>query len=107
MDGNVRTAAVVSHARVAHGRVLVRLAKHTSSKRAVIAKRSPDTALRDITELLVLGIMPKSDSSGRSTYYEMKDPFGKPNSTDAFLTADPPRLFGARLLESKGFVVAP
>lgn len=51
--------------------------------------------------------MQKSDSSGRSTHYEMKDPFEKSNSTDAFLTADPPRLFGARLLESKGFVVAP
>ncbi|MBC7380112.1 MAG: Fic family protein [Burkholderiaceae bacterium] len=47
--------------------------KLTSSKWAVIAKCSPDTALRDITELLALGVLRKSDAAGRSTSYEMND----------------------------------
>lgn len=55
--------------------------KLTSSKWAAIAKCSPDTALRDITALLGLGIMQKSDSSRRSTHYELKDLFEKSNST--------------------------
>jgi len=45
--------------------------KLTSSKWAVIAKCSPDTALRDITELLALGVLRKSDAGGRSTSYEL------------------------------------
>ncbi|MDR0564100.1 MAG: Fic family protein [Azoarcus sp.] len=45
--------------------------KLTSSKWAAIAKCSPDTALRDITSLLALGILKKSDSGGRSTGYEL------------------------------------
>jgi Fic family protein len=47
--------------------------KLTSSKWAVIAKCSPDTALRDISELLALGVLRKSDAAGRSTSYEMND----------------------------------
>lgn len=41
----------------------------TSSKYAKIAKTSPDTALRDINDLVKKGILLKSDSGGRSTNY--------------------------------------
>ena len=46
--------------------------KLTSSKWATIARCSPDTALRDINELLALGVLEKSASGGRSTSYELK-----------------------------------
>jgi Fic family protein len=45
--------------------------KLTSSKWAAIAKCSSDTALRDITELLNLGVLHKSPGSGRSAAYEL------------------------------------
>ena len=45
--------------------------KLTSSKFASIAKCSPDTALRDINELLALAVLRKSNSGGRSTSYEL------------------------------------
>jgi len=45
--------------------------KLTSSKWAAIAKCSPDTALRDINDLLVRGLLRKSDAGGRSTSYEL------------------------------------
>ncbi len=45
----------------------------TSSKWAAIAKCSPDTALRDITDLLARGVLRKSDAGGRSTSYELND----------------------------------
>jgi len=48
--------------------------KLTSSKWAAIAKCSPDTALRDITDLLGRGVLRKSDAGGRSTSYELNDP---------------------------------
>lgn len=47
--------------------------KLTSSKWAAIAKCSPDTALRDITDLLARGILRKLDAGGRSTGYELND----------------------------------
>jgi len=47
--------------------------KLTSSKWAIIAKCSPDTALRDITDLLERGALVKSDAGGRSTSYELKN----------------------------------
>jgi Fic family protein len=47
--------------------------KLTSSKWAAIAKCSPDTALRDINDLLVRGVLRKTVASGRSTSYELKD----------------------------------
>jgi len=47
--------------------------KLTSSKWAVIAKCSPDTALRDINDLLARGVLRKADGGGRSTSYELKD----------------------------------
>ena len=47
--------------------------KLTSSKWAAIAKCSPDTALRDITDLLVRGVLRKSEAGGRSTSYELDD----------------------------------
>jgi Fic family protein len=45
--------------------------KLTSSKWAVIARCSPDTALRDINDLLARGVLRKSDAGGRSTSYEL------------------------------------
>ena len=45
----------------------------TSSKWGAIAKCSPDTALRDITQLLELGVLKKSPGGGRSTGYELAD----------------------------------
>lgn len=45
--------------------------KLTSSKWAVIAKCSQDTALRDISNLVERGMLVKSEPSGRSTSYEL------------------------------------
>ena len=47
--------------------------KLTSSKWAAIAKCSPDTALRDINDLLMHGVLRKTDAGGRSTSYELND----------------------------------
>jgi Fic family protein len=47
--------------------------KLTSSKWATIAKCSPDTALRDINELLARGVLRKSEAGGRSTSYELNE----------------------------------
>jgi Fic family protein len=43
----------------------------TSSKWATIEKCSPDTALRDINELLEKGILKKDEGGGRSTSYSL------------------------------------
>jgi Fic family protein len=48
--------------------------KLTTSKWAAIAKCSPDTALRDINELLAQGALRKSAAGGRSTSYELNEP---------------------------------
>lgn len=45
--------------------------KLTSSKYATIEKCSPDTALRDITDLLERGILQKDEGGGRSTSYSL------------------------------------
>jgi Fic family protein len=45
--------------------------KLTSSKWAKIEKCSPDTALRDINELIVHGILVKDEAGGRSTSYSL------------------------------------
>lgn len=45
--------------------------KMTSSKWAVIAKCSQDTANRDIAALLAHGLLRKGDGGGRSTHYEL------------------------------------
>ena len=45
--------------------------KLTSSKWAAIAKCSPDTALRDITALMALGVLRQAPGGGRSTAYEL------------------------------------
>ncbi len=45
--------------------------KLTSSKWAAIAKCSADTALRDISQLISLGILRKMDAGGRSSAYEL------------------------------------
>ncbi|HEY2135131.1 MAG TPA: Fic family protein [Xanthobacteraceae bacterium] len=45
--------------------------KLTSSKWAIIEKCSPDTALRDISDLVDLGILKKDPGGGRSTSYSL------------------------------------
>lgn len=45
--------------------------KLTSSKWAALCKCSPDTALRDINDLLVRGVLRKLEAGGRSTGYEL------------------------------------
>lgn len=45
--------------------------KLTRSKWAAIARCSPDTALRDITQLMDLGVLRKTSGGGRSTGYEL------------------------------------
>jgi Fic family protein len=58
--------------------------KLTSSKYAAIEKVSPDTALRDITDLVGRGVLIKDAGGGRSTSYSLAnrlprhDPFGQP-----------------------------
>jgi Fic family protein len=44
-----------------------------SSKWAKIAKCSPDTALRDIKDLIDKGILRQEQQGGRSTNYELAD----------------------------------
>jgi len=48
--------------------------KLTSSKWAKIAKCSPDTALRDIVDLMGKGVLQKDDPAGRSTSYSLIHP---------------------------------
>lgn len=56
------------------GRVLDNFeGKLTSSKWAAIARCSSDTALRDITQLLELGVLEKSPGGGRSAGYTLAD----------------------------------
>jgi Fic family protein len=43
----------------------------TSKKWAVVAKSSPDTALRDITDLITKGLLVKAPAGGRSTHYQL------------------------------------
>jgi len=45
--------------------------KLTTSKWATIAKCSQDTALRDILDLVSLGVLAKDDGGGRSTSYSL------------------------------------
>jgi Fic family protein len=45
--------------------------KLTSSKWATIEKCSPDTALRDIQNLVGQGILAKDEGGGRSTSYSV------------------------------------
>ena len=45
--------------------------KLTSSKWAAMAKCSPDSALRDINDLIERGVLKKADAGGRSTSYEL------------------------------------
>ena len=52
--------------------------KLTSGKYAKLAKCSPDTALRDIQELLRLGILCQSSAGGRSTSYALADKYTIP-----------------------------
>lgn len=47
--------------------------KLTSSKWAALTKSSPDTALRDINDLIARGILVKDGAGGRSTSYSLVD----------------------------------
>jgi len=53
--------------------------KLTSSKWSLIGKCSMDTALRDINELIALGILEKMPSGGRSTSYQLAHKSSKAN----------------------------
>ncbi len=63
--------------------------KLTSSKWGLIAKCSPDTALRDINDLVARGVLRKTEGGGRSTSYEIRPthawtlPAGNVNGTEA------------------------
>ena len=46
-----------------------------TSKWSKMTKTSPDTALRDITDLVNKGILVKANSGGRSTHYVLNDNF--------------------------------
>lgn len=46
--------------------------KLTSSKWAKLTKALPDTALRDITDLIARDILMKDDGGGRSTSYSLR-----------------------------------
>jgi Fic family protein len=46
--------------------------KLTSSKWALMTKTSPDTALRDINDLLARGILVRDEAGGRSTSYSLE-----------------------------------
>jgi len=61
----------------------------SSSKWAAIAKCSPDTALRDITELLGRGLLRKAEAGGRSTHYELVLP-GAAGLVHPAALAEPP-----------------
>jgi Fic family protein len=47
--------------------------KLTSSKWAIVEKCSPDTALRDINQLVEMGVLAKGEAGGRSTTYQLSD----------------------------------
>jgi Fic family protein len=52
--------------------------KLTTSNWAAMAKYSPDTALRDINELLAHGVLRKAAAGGRSTHYELNESSADP-----------------------------
>jgi Fic family protein len=58
--------------RVSPSALAVAEGKLTSSKWAKIAKCSPDTALRDIQDLIEKGILEKEEGGGRSTSYRIR-----------------------------------
>ena len=47
--------------------------KLTSTRWGHVAKCSPDTALRDISALIALGVLRQAPGGGRSTAYELAD----------------------------------
>ena len=77
-DDNGRIARTVGDLLLARAKLLNRLldgfdGKLPSSKWASISKCSPDTALRDINELIVRAVLRKMPGGGRSTAYEVDD----------------------------------
>jgi Fic family protein len=54
--------------------------KLSTSKYAKLAKCSPDTALRDINELIARKILIRESGGGRSTGYSFADPLGESNN---------------------------
>jgi Fic family protein len=46
-----------------------------TSKWDKVTKTSPDTAPKDITDLVTNGILVKANSGGRSTHYVLKESF--------------------------------
>lgn len=49
----------------------------TSSKWAKLSRTSPDTALRDINDLVARGVLVKHEAGGRSTRYLLAGPGGE------------------------------
>ena len=47
--------------------------KLTAAKWAKMCKVSPDTALRDINDLIAKGVLVRADGGGRSTAYELNE----------------------------------
>jgi Fic family protein len=50
--------------------------KLTTSKWATLTKTSPDTALRDIQQLVAAGVLVRNTAGGRSTSYALADVTG-------------------------------
>lgn len=70
--GLARTYPLNERQRLVLNKVLDGLnSKLKTSKWASIAKSSPDTALRDIKDLMEKGILRQEAGGGRSTHYEL------------------------------------
>lgn len=74
----VKNAGLISNER--QQKMINKLMDHfegnlTTNKWAKITKTSPDTALRDITDLVNKRVLVKANSGGRSTHYILKDSF--------------------------------
>ena len=63
--------------------------KLSTSKYAKLAKCSPDTALRDINELIERKILAREAGGGRSTGYSFTDPLTKNSLRENYLPYDP------------------
>lgn len=74
----IKNASLISNER--QQKMISKLMDHfegnlNTSKWAKITNTSPDTALRDISDLVNKGILVKANSGGRSTHYVLKDIF--------------------------------
>jgi Fic family protein len=63
----------------------------TTSKYAKLANCSPDTALRDIRDLMEWSILVQNPGGGRSTSYRLADPAAAQDGPDGSASSKPPR----------------